>query len=398
MSLNFELSEENILFAQAVEKALKPWATDRKTELDQMVKDHTFPEELWQTFAELGILGCLIPEEYGGTSAGLVNQCLAFEKITQMNISPNILLATCMDSAVIAGAGSESLKQQHLPGIASGEKKYCFALTEANAGTNTFAIETHAKKQGDSYIINGSKTFISGFDDADYMILAVRTTPLAEAQDEPMGTYHGMTFFMVPTHAPGITKQALSMAFNEGVTQYTLFFDNVEIHESQVIGEVDQAVIVMFTTLNPERILAAAICSGISSFCINSAVQYAKERTVFGKTPIGTYQGIAHPITECEIHHQAARNMMLKAAWAFDNGEAPAQVGTLANMCKYLNSECAIKAADACIETFGGAGFTEEWGFLNQWNGARLFKTVPISKAMLLNFVAEHHLGLPKSY
>jgi acyl-CoA dehydrogenase len=154
----------------------------------------------------------------------------------------------------------------------------------------------------------------------------------------------------------------------------------------------------MFLSLNPERILAAAMCSGMSEYLIGAATQYALDRKVFGDAPIGSYQGIAHPLAECKVNHEAARLLMLKAAWAFDAGKGPVEVGSLANMCKLLNADSAIRSADVCIEVHGGNGFTEEYGFLDMYNGARLLKTAPVSREMVLNFVGEWDLGLPKSY
>jgi alkylation response protein AidB-like acyl-CoA dehydrogenase len=213
-----------------------------------------------------------------------------------------------------------------------------------------------------------------------------------------MGQYHGLSLFIVPTDAPGIEKQLMPMAFNEGVGQYSLFFDNVEVAADQVVGQVDMGALVMFNSLNPERILAAAMCSGMSQYSVNMAAEYARERKVFRDAPIGSYQGIAHPLAMAKSEHEAARLLMLKAAWAYDQKWDAAKVGSLANMCKLMNSECALHSVDVAIETLGGSAFTVEQGLLPLWNGARLLKTAPVSKEMILNFIAEWELGLPKSY
>lgn len=398
MSLDFNLSEENVMLVDAVGEAIKPWANERKAELQDMVDNTVFPQELWQTFADIGLLGCLVPEAYGGTDVGLLPLALGFEKIAAMGVSPNMLLVTCMDSACLARNASAAINEQYLPGIVTGETKFCFAITEADAGTNSFNMKTRAELQGDKWVINGSKTYISAVEVADYMLLVARTTPLEDAKKTDMGQYHGLTLFIVPTDAPGIEKHLIPIGFNEGVGQYTLFLDNVEIPADQVVGEVDMGALVMFNSLNPERILAAAMCSGMSQYCLEVATTYAKERKVFRDTPIGAYQGIAHPLAQCKAEHEAARMMMLKAAWAFDTDMDSTQVGSLANMSKLLNSDSALHSVDAAIETLGGSGFTKEFGLLQQWNGARLLKTAPVSKEMILNFIAEWELGLPKSY
>jgi len=398
MSLNFNLSEENVMLIDAVGEAMKPWANERKAELQNMVENSIFPEDMWQTFADVGLLGCLVPEEYGGTGVGLLPLALGFEKISSMGISPNILLVTCMDSACLALNASDKIKEQYLPGIVTGDIKFCFAITEADAGTNSFNMKTSAVADGDKFIINGSKTFISGVEIADYMLLVARTTSQEESAKTDLGQYHGLSLFVVPTDAPGIEKQPLPMGFNEGVGQYTLFFDNVEVAADQVVGQVDMGALVMFNSLNPERILAAAMCSGMSENCITMAADYAKDRKVFRDTPIGAYQGIAHPLAAAKAEHEAARLLMLKAAWSFDEGVDSGKVGSLANMSKLLNADSAIHSVDIAIETLGGSAFTKEQGLLNLWNGARLLKTAPVSKEMILNFIAEWELGLPKSY
>ena len=398
MSLDFNLSEENVMLVDAVGEAIKPWASERKDELQDMVDNSVFPAELWQTFADIGLLGCLVPEQYGGTDVGLLPLALGFEKIAAMGVSPNMLLVTAMDSACLARNASEAINEQYLPGIVTGEIKFCFAITEADAGTNSFNMKTRAELKGDKWVINGSKTYISAVESSDYMLLVARTTPLEEAKKSDMGQYHGLTLFIVPTDAAGIEKHLIPIGFNEGVGQYNLFFDDVEIPADQLVGEVDMGALVMFNSLNPERILAAAMCSGMSHYCLQVASEYAKERKVFRDTPIGAYQGIAHPLAMCKAEHEAARTIMLKAAWAFDSNWDSAKVGSLANMSKLLNSDCALHSVDVAIETLGGSGFTKEFGLMQQWNGARLLKTAPVSKEMILNFIAEWELGLPKSY
>ena len=392
MSMDFELSEEHQLVEKTVRDAMAPWV-GRRAELREMTKRAELPEELWKDFAELGLLGCLIPEDYGGNGMGLLAQSLGFEAVTAMGLSPNVLLVNCMDAACLTQVGSEELKRRYLPGIADGSHRFCFAITEADAGSNAFAMKSYAERRGDRFVLNGSKVFISGFDVSRYMLLVARTTKPGEE-----GGHRGLTLFVVPTDTPGITSQLIPVSFAEGVNQYALYFDDVEIPEDQVVGEVDGGAVAMFLSLNPERILAAAMCSGMADYCISAAVEYAKDRKVFGGAPIGSYQGIAHPLAECKTHHEAARLMMLKAAWAYDAGWGAARVGNLANMCKLLNADSALRSADVCIEVHGGNGFTEEYGFLDLYNGARLLKTAPVSREMILNFVSEWDLGLPKSY
>jgi alkylation response protein AidB-like acyl-CoA dehydrogenase len=202
----------------------------------------------------------------------------------------------------------------------------------------------------------------------------------------------------VDTKSKGITMQEIPTRGIEGLNQYTIFFDDVHIPAENLIGEVDQGSMALFNSLNPERILAAATGLGMADFLVKKAVDYAKERKVFKDRPIGSYQGISHPLAEIKAQIEAARLMTYKAAWLFDQDEHPGVIGSQANMAKYLAAEVAIRACDQAIETLGGYGFSEEYGVIYFWEAARLLRTAPITKEMILNYIAEHVLGLPRSY
>lgn len=397
MSLDFALSDEQKLVRTSVSEMLQPFIP-RKKEFREMAAKGQFPEELWQAFADMGLMGCLVPEEYGGNNMGLLALALGFEELTSQNFSPGLLLVTGMDSACILKNGTEEQKQRFLPKIADGSLKLCFAVTEPNAGTNTFRVETLARKNGDTYVINGQKTFITGVDIADYMLLVVRTTTLAELAEQGKPKSHGMSLFLVDTKSKGIEKTPIDIPLSDELNQFQLFFDDLEVPAENLLGKEDNGIMVMFNSLNPERILAATICTGMAEYALKKAVDYAKERKVFKDTPIGAYQSIAHPLAEVKIGLEAARLMAYKAAWAFDQGFEPMEVGTLANMAKFLAADLALKAVDHAIETHGGLGFAEETGLINLWSGARLLKTAPVSREMILNYVAEWDLGLPRSY
>ena len=397
MSLDFALSDEQKLVRTSVSEMLQPFIP-RKKEFREMAAKGQFPEELWQAFADVGLMGCLVPEEYGGNNMGLLALALGFEELTSQNFSPGLLLVTGMDSACILKNGTEEQKQRFLPKIADGSLKLCFAVTEPNAGTNTFRVETLARKNGDTYVINGQKTFITGVDIADYMLLVVRTTTLAELAEQGKPKSHGMSLFLVDTKSKGIEKTPIDIPLSDELNQFQLFFDDLEVPAENLLGKEDNGIMVMFNSLNPERILAATICTGMAEYALKKAVDYAKERKVFKDTPIGAYQSIAHPLAEVKIGLEAARLMAYKAAWAFDQGFEPMEVGTLANMAKFLAADLALKAVDHAIETHGGLGFAEETGLINLWSGARLLKTAPVSREMILNYVAEWDLGLPRSY
>jgi alkylation response protein AidB-like acyl-CoA dehydrogenase len=395
---NFALSEEHNLVRAAVKQMLSRFEGRREEFRELAIREKRFPQELWQGFADVGLMGCLVPEEYGGNGAGLLALTVGFEEITANAFSPGLLLVTAMDSACLLKNGSSELKQKFLPGIADGSLKFCFAITEPDAGTNTFRLKTMAKRDGDDYVLNGQKTFISGVDVADYMLVVARTTSAEELEAQGKPKSQGISLFVVDTKSEGIEKTPLKIGLSEELTQWHLFFDNMRVPADNLVGQEGNGVFAMFNSLNPERILAAAICAGMAEYALKKAVTYAQERKVFKDTPIGAYQSIAHPLAEVKINLEAVKLMTYRAAWAFDQGMNPAEVGTYANMAKFLGADLAIKAVDAAIETHGGMGFVEDTGLIGLWNGARLFKTAPVSREMLLNYVSEWNLGLPKSY
>jgi alkylation response protein AidB-like acyl-CoA dehydrogenase len=397
MPLDFALSDEQKLVQTSVRTMLQKYVP-RRAEFRQMNAERQFPQELWDDFAAIGLLGCLIPEQYGGNNAGLLTLTLAFEELTAEGFFPGLMLVTSMDAACIVKNGSEELKQRFLPQIVNGTCKLCFAITEPNAGTNTFRIETVARRDGDVYRLNGQKHFITGVEQADYMLLVARTTTVDELQREGKPKSQGISLFLVDTKSAGLEKTLLPTASNDGAGQWQLFFDDVQVPADNLVGSEGGGTMAMFNSLNPERILAAAICTGMAEQCLEKSVAYAKERRVFKDVPIGAYQSIAHPLAEVKIWQEAVRLMMYRAAWMFDNGFDPLQVGTQSNMAKFLAADMALKAVDAALETHGGNGFSEEYGLINLWFGARLFKTAPVSREMILNYVSEWSLGLPRSY
>ena len=398
MAVDFVLSEEHSLVKSAVKAMIRQYLPRQPEFREKARVERKIPEELWQAYADVGLTGCLVPQEYGGNNLGLLAFALGLEEIIASGFSPGPLLLTAMDSACILRNGTEEQKRRFLPKIADGTYKLCFAVTEPDAGTNTFATKTVARRDGDTYVINGQKTFITAVDITDYMLLVARTTTLEELQEEGKPKSYGLSLFLVETNAKGLQKQLIAIPLSEEMNQYQLFFDDVKVPAENLVGEEDKGVLAMFNSLNPERILATAIALGMTEYALKKAVDYASERKVFKGTPIGAYQAVAHPLAEVKIQSEAVRLMMYKAAWAFDNDLDPAEVGTYANMAKFLAADLAIKAVDHAIETFGGLGFAEETGLINFWNGARLLKTAPISREMILNYVAEWNLRLPRSY
>lgn len=366
MSLNFELSDEQKMIKQTVASIVKRFEGKREEMIKKVLKEKQFPQEIWDAISEAGFLGSLIPEEYGGTNMGLLALALAIEEMAANGFGNGLIVLTAMDALCILRNGSDELKKRFLPEIAKGKVKCCFALTEPDAGSNTFRISTLAKKNGNNYEITGQKVFITGVDVADYMLLVTRTTSLADVEKQGMPKAFGLSLFMVDTKSPGIEMRLIPTRGIEGMNQFLLFFDKVVVPAENMVGQENMGTMALFNTLNPERILASAAAVGVTEALLKKAVNYAKERKVFKNTPIGAYQGLQHPLAEVKIEQESIRLSVYRAAWAFDKGFHPGEVGHYANVAKYLAAELMIKAVDRAIETLGGYGFSEEYGIIRR--------------------------------
>jgi alkylation response protein AidB-like acyl-CoA dehydrogenase len=398
MSLDFELSDEHVMIQDAMDKCLLPF-TGRREELRQTILvEKKFPQELWDAICSTGLMGAVIPEEYGGNGMGLLACTLGLEQLARKGFGNALLILTVMDAACILRNGTEEMKQKYLPKIATGEMKFCFAITEPNAGSNAFRLETIAKRDGDDYLISGVKTFITGADVADRMVLVCRTTSRAEADAQGLPKAFGMAIFIVDPSAPGVTLNPIPTRGIEGMTQFEVHMEDVRVPKSDLVGEHDMGAMALFNSLNPERILAAASACGLAEHCLKIAVDYANERTLFKNRPIGEYQAISHPLAKCKIELEASRLLTYRAAWAFDQDYHPGKVGSYANMAKYTAAEMAIHTVDRAIQTLGGYGFSTEYGLIYYYESVRLLRTAPVTAEMILNFVSEHDLGLPRSY
>jgi acyl-CoA dehydrogenase len=329
---------------------------------------------------------------------GLTALATAADAMASRGFGHPLFLLTGMDAMCIARSGSEALKRRFLPPIAAGTLKMAFAITEANAGTNAFRMTTRATRRGDAYVLDGEKTFITGIDQADYVLMVVRTRSREEVEKAGLPRTSCLSVFVVDRQTPGITMTPLPMRAIDGAAQWTVHFDGVEVPAENRVGDEHAGAAVMFNTLNPERILIAAGANGQTERLLEMAIGYANQRVVFGTRPIGAYQAVQHPLADLRIRLEAARGLTFKAAAAFDAGIDPMETGTYSNMAKYLATDLAIDAADRAIQTHGGSGFSEDVGVIGYWERTRLMRTAPISKEMILNFVGEHVLGLPKSY
>ncbi|CAM02518.1 hypothetical protein A8924_3635 [Saccharopolyspora erythraea NRRL 2338] len=346
--------------------------------------------ELWREAGKLGYLGVNIPEEHGGGGAGISELSIVLEELSaagcpllMMVVSP----AIC--GTVIARFGTDEQKRRWLPGLADGSLTMAFAITEPDAGSNSHRITTTARRDGGDWVLSGRKVFISGIDVADAVLVVGRTEDARTGKLKP-------ALFVVPKDAPGFEAQHIEMELVSPDRQYSLFFDDVRLPGDALVGSEDAGLLQLFAGLNPERVMASALALGTARHALGKAVSYVKERSVWG-TPIGSHQGLAHPLAQVKIELELARLMAQKAAHLYDSGDDEA-AGEAANMAKYAAGEVAVRSVDQAVQSLGGNGLTTEYGVASMLSACRLARVAPVSREMILNFVAQNSLGLPRSY
>ncbi len=347
--------------------------------------------ELWDEVGRLGYLGVSVPEEYGGGGHGIVELAIVAEELAAAGCPLLLIVVSpAICATVIGRSGTTEQKERWLPGLASGAAKMAFAITEPDAGSNSHKLSTVATRDGPDWVLSGRKTYISGVDEADAVLVVGR------AEDARTGTLRP-ALAVVPTDAPGFEKTLIPVEITGPEKQFALFLDGVRLPADAMVGETaDAALAALFAGLNPERITGAALANGIGRYALGKASAYANTRQVWG-VPIGSHQGLAHPLAHAAIQVELARLMTAKAAWLYDTGDDPA-AGEAANMAKYAAAEAAMAALDQAIQVHGGNGMATEYGLATLWGATRLVRTAPVSREMILNFVSTHTLGLPRSY
>ncbi len=346
--------------------------------------------ELWQEAGKLGFIGVNLPEQYGGGGAGMYELAIVLEELAAAGCGLLMLVVSpAICGTIIARFGTAAQQQDWLPRLASGSAIMAFGITEPDAGSNSHKLTTVAERDGDTWVLSGRKIYISGVDEADAVLIVGRTTDARTGKLRP-------ALFAVPTDAAGFSYRPLDMDVAMPEKQFLLFLDQVRLPAGALIGEQDAALMQLFAGLNPERIMAAASAVGTARFALDRAVSYARERTVWS-TPIGAHQGLAHPLAQVKIELELARLMMQKAATLYDGGDDLA-AGEAANMAKYAAAEAAVRAVDQAMQTLGGSGVTAEYGLAGLLANVRVTRVAPVSREMILNYVAQHSLGLPRSY
>ena len=355
-------------------------------------RDHAYPTEFVQALTQGGYLSALIPEEYGGLGLPLSAGAAILEEIHRAGGNAGACHAQMYTMGTILRHGSDVQKKQYLPGIANGSLRLqAFGVTEPTSGTDTTALRTTAKKSGDHYIVKGQKIWTSRAEHSDLLLLLARTTP----REEVVKKTDGLSVFLVDMRdfvGRSLTIRPIRTMMNHSTTE--LFFDDMKIPKSSLIGEEGKGFRNILSGMNAERVLISAECIGDAKWFIEKASSYACERKIF-KRPIGQNQGVQFPIARAYSQMRAAELMLAKAVALYDAGGNP---GEEANLAKLLSSEASWAAAEICIQTFGGFGFAEEYDIERKFREARLYQVAPISTNLVLSYVAEHVLGLPRSY
>ena len=341
--------------------------------------------ELWGELGQAGLLGVHLPAEYGGGGAGLAELTVVIEELAAHGLPLLIaVISPAICGSILAAHASGTMKASWLPGLADGTRRMAFALTEPDAGSNSRNVSTTARRASPGWVISGGKYYISAADECEALLLVAR-------DGRPEG---GLSLFVVPTDAPGLTLQPIPTALVSPDRQFTVFLDDVAVGEDALIGVAGQGFRQVFAGLNPERILAAALCNGVGRYAVAKAAEYARQRKVWSE-PIGAHQGIAHPLAQAHVGVELARLATARAAELFDSGQDAAEA---ANIAKLAAADAALAALDQAIQTHGGNGLALEYGLADLWFVTRLMRTAPVSREMVLNYLATHSLGLPPSY
>lgn len=355
-------------------------------------EDSAYPWEFVKAFAEAGWMGIITPEEYGGLGLGVTEAALLLREIAASGAGISGASAFhfyVFPATPIVRHGSKEMKDEYLPRIARGEIVMAFGITEPTAGTDTSRITTKAVRQGDKWIINGQKVWTTNAQNASHIMLLTRTSPRTD--ERPLD---GMTLFFTPLDRERCTVRAIKKLGRSAVDSNEVFINDLVADDSHVVGEVGEGFKYLLDGLNPERIVVAMESVGMGQAALRLAVNYAGERVMFDR-PIGAYQAIAHPLAESWARLEAAQLMALKAAALYD---AHLPCGPEANTAKFLAADAGFWACDAALQTHGGYGYAREYHVERLWRESRLFRLAPISQEMVLNYLSEHVLGLPKSY
>ena len=388
--MNFSEKDEHRLIRDSVRKVCADFPDEYWAARDEA---HEFPWDFYRAMAAGGWLGIAIPEAYGGSGRGLTEASIVLEEVAASGAAMNgcsALHLSIFGMHPVVRHGSEAMKQAYLPRVASGDLHIAFGVTEPDAGTDTTSITTSARRDGDRYLVRGRKVWTTKALDAERVLLLVRTTAKGDTEKRTAG----MTLLLAELQRPEVTISAIPKVGRNAIATCEVVYDDLPVAVADRVGDEGKGFGYLLDGLNAERVLVASEALGIGRAALRRAVDYANERVVFGR-PIGKNQGVAFPLGEARMRLDAAELMIRKASWLLDGGQP---CGAEANMAKWLAADACYQAADQAVQTHGGFGYAKEFHVERYWREARLQRIAPISQEMVLNYVTEHVLGLPRSY
>jgi len=393
--MNFDFTEEQKMIANSAKEIAQQFGPEYWRQKEE---NEEFASEFWQVISDAGFTGIVIPEEYGGAGRGMTELLIAMEELVANGCGLGgqwyLLLSEVMGGISIIRHGTEKQKEKYLPGIAKGELEFCIGITEPDAGSNTLNTKTMARRQGDKWIINGNKTFISGADRAKGMVIVTRTTPKEKA---PKKTF-GLSLFLADLPHTSIEVNPIPKHGINYSHSCEVGINELELPEDALMPPQDEGWYLLVDTLNAERMSFASAAIGLARLAVSKAVAYSKERKVFGDVPIGSYQALQFPVAEAYAAFEAAKLMNFKAATLYDSQASSGEIGAAANMAKVVAVENAIKAVYWSMQIFGGYGYAKEYDVERWWREVNLIRLAPVTQEMALNYIGEHVLGMPKSY
>jgi acyl-CoA dehydrogenase len=390
--MEFRLTDEQKMIAASARQVGERFGTDYWRKQDEA---KAFPAEFWRAVCDAGLCGVALPEAVGGSGLGMLEMALIVENLAAAGggstVGQLFMINPIFGGVSISRFGSPAMKQDLLPRIISGEINCCMALTEPDAGSNTLEMRSFARAEGDGWRLNGRKIWITGVPDAAKMLVVARTRKLEEGGRRT----DGLSMFMIDAAREGLAHHAIDKVGTNTLASSSVFFDDVRIEPHELVGTLHGGWRELLDVLNTERIVTTAGCVGTGELAIRLAVAYANERRVFGGTPVSAYQGLQFPLAQCHAEIEAARLLNYKAAAYCDAG---LDYGSEANAAKLLAAQAVARATERAMQTMGGMGFAKECHVERLWRDCRLFRFAPVSEEMILNYIAVHDLGMPRSY
>lgn len=390
--MDFSYTDEQRMMVEAARKIGERFGLEYWRELDERKE---FPKEIWAAICEAGLAGVALPTEYGGAGLGMLDMALVIEALSASGggstLGQLFMINPIFGGVSISRFGTPRMKEELLPALLEGRMNFCMALTEPDAGSNSLEIRTFAREDGSGWRLNGRKIWITAVPDAQKMLVVARTKKLEDSR----GRSDGLSLFMIDVERDGLTHSAIDKVGTRTLASSSVFFDNVRVEPDELVGTLHGGWRQLTDVLNTERIVTTAGLVGAGELALRLAVNYANDRKVFGGKPISAYQGLQFPLAQCHAEIESARLLNHKAASNFDAG---LPYSSESNAAKLLAAQAVASATERSMQTMGGMGYAKEYHVERLWRDARLFRFAPVSEEMILNYIAVHDLGMPKSY